>query len=106
MLVAGVFCALIVIVVPKPVSHGQQRRQIPCNHPLRLTMPDLFTHCETLCAYSDWTSWELIQHNVSTTKCYSGRRYVQQRTRTTLSVVGDSADCSELSETRTLCEFS
>ena len=109
MLAAGVLCALIVTVTSVPVSHNLQRRlaSLPCEHPLRIVVPSLFTHCGTTCAYSNWTPWAMVQHRISTTSnnCTSGRYYVQQRTRQVVSMIGNGADCNEVNETQNICEF-
>ena len=104
---AAILCALFATVQPTPIIHDQYRRQIPCNHPLRLIAPNLFTHCETICSYSDWTSWEITQRQVPIAKsqCPSQYYYVKQRTRQLESAIGDSADCSEVDETEKICEF-
>ena len=109
MFAAGALCALIVTVTSVPVSHDQQRRQasLPCDHPLRVVVPSLFSHCGTICAYSNWISWAIVQRQISTTSntCTSKRYYVQQRTRQVVSVIGNGADCNEVNETQNICEF-
>ena len=109
MLAAGILCGLIVTVTSIPVNHGLQRRQasLPCDLPLRLVAPHLFTHCGTICAYSDWTPWVTVQHRIPTTSnnCTSRRFYVQQRTRQAVSAIGDRTNCNEVNETQNICEF-
>ena len=112
MLAAGVLCTLIVTVTPIPVSHDLQRRMrsLPCDLPLRIVVPSLFTHCGTICAYSDWTPWATVQalgRRIPTkgNNCTSRKYYVQQRTRKVVSVIGNGTDCNEVNETQNICEF-
>jgi len=111
MLATGVLCALLAVVASTPLGYNQQRRQsrasLPCDHPLRIVAPSLFSHCVTICSYSDWTPWETVQQRIPTTNnlCASGRYYVQQRTRQIVSVIGDRADCNEVNQTEKICKL-
>ena len=109
MLATGVLCALIAVVAWTPLGYNQQRRQrsLPCDHPLRIVAPSLFSHCGAICGYSDWTAWETVQQRIPTTNnlCASRRYYVQQRTRQIVSVIGDRADCNEVNQTQKICKF-
>ena len=102
-------CALIATATAIPVGHIHQRRQaggeLPCDNPLRIVVPSLFTHCDTSCEYSEWTPWETVQRRIPTTtnNCASRLYYVQQRTRQIISVVGDRADCNEVNQTQRIC---
>ena len=74
---------------------------LPCDLPLRIVVPALFTHCPAVCAYSKWTSWEKLPGRSQTTKdhCPSGYYFTQQRTRTVIAVaMGNKADCTDRSE--------
>jgi len=111
MLATGVLCALLAVVASTPLGYNQQRRQsrasLPCDHPLRIVAPSLFSHCGAICAYSDWTPWETVQRRIPTTNnlCTSRRYYVQQRTRQIVSVIGDRADCNEVNQTQKICKL-
>ena len=104
MLIVGVLSALYARVSPTAASTSQA----PCDHPLRILAPSLFTHCATSCIYSDWNSWQTIQTRIPTNKttCASEYYYVQQQNRTIVLAVGDRADCNEVNQTRKICELS
>ncbi len=80
--------------------------QIPCDHPLRISAPQLFTHCNgantcTYSAYSDWqTDSSSAEQTVSTSQCPSGKTYQEIRRRT--STAGTS--CTDLTQTRRVCK--
>ena len=106
-----VLCALIVTCTSTAIAvgHKHHRRQahLPCEHPLRIVVPSLFTHCPTSCGYSEWTAWEVVQRRIPTTINYCDSRlyYVQERTRKIVSVIGDRADCKEVNQTEKICTW-
>ena len=100
-------CGCIVLqCMPGLVSSApRQRRQLPCTHPLRISLPDLFTHCNSIpCTYGTWSSWERVSGsvtNVSRSVCSSGKSYTEQRTR-----VATGSGCNDpLRETQSICEL-
>ena len=81
-----------------------QRRQLPCTHPLRLSAPELFTHCSSAtCTYSSWSSWERVsgsETSVAQSQCQSGQAYTEERTR---SATGSGCN-QPVKETRRICK--
>ena len=94
-------CILLVSSVPT----ARHKRQLPCNHPLRLSLPQYFTDCDTApCTYGSWSSWERIPgqnfSSVSQLLCDTGKAYTEERTRPT---TGSGCD-QPVRETRRICE--
>ena len=52
----------------------------PCDDPMRLTHPHLFTHCR--CIYTDYSKWKASFREVPTHQCTSGFVVVETRSRT------------------------
>lgn len=77
---------------------------LPCTHPLRIAAPQFFTHCSsTSCEYSKWSSWKPVPNSVvPSTSCSSDSAYQEKRVR---AVLGNSASCNQLSETRQVCKY-
>ena len=90
-------CIILALAVPI----ARQRRQLPCTHTLRLSVPELFTHCDS-CTYGDWSSWQGISGNItniSKSLCPSGKTYTEERTRT-----ATGSSCNEpVRETQRIC---
>ena len=77
------------------------RRQFLCNHPLRLSLPQHFTHCDTVCLYSDWGEWEMVPgttRSVAESQCKSREVYTERRTRTSIG-----SNCNDNTESRQVC---
>ena len=92
-------CILLALSVPTV----RQRRALPCTHPLRISAPELFTHCSSApCTYGSWSSWERVLGNVTSvpqSQCPSGKAYTEERTRPTTG-----SGCNQLTrETRRIC---
>ena len=103
-LLISVFIALQSIVFAFSIQTARQRRELPCTHPLRISAPELFTHCDIApCTYGSWSSWERVLGNVSSvpqSQCPSGKAYTEERTRPTTG-----SGCNEtVRETRRICE--
>ena len=86
----GIFIILqqcILLTLSVSIAQHRRRRQLPCTHPLRLSAPELFTHCSSNpCTYGSWSSWERVsgsETNVPQSQCESGRAYTEERTRST-----------------------
>ena len=98
MMIAIFFLAVATLSTASPVRN---QRQAPCNHPLRITRPELFTHCD--CTYSSvWSEWEIVEGStigVPTSQCASGQAYNEQRRKTAF---GDN--CNDQTETRRVCK--
>ena len=100
------------IRIPKiriSTRQAEELRSHRCVYNVRVHVcaPSLFSHCGTICVYSDWTPWGTVQQRIPTTKslCASRRYYVQQRTRQIVSVIGDRADCNEVNQTQKICKL-
>ena len=80
-----------------------QTAALPCDHPLRISAPQYFSHCDSVCTYSDWSEWLAIPNSVApSSQCPTKEAYQERRKR---GVLGKSiADCTETSETRQVCE--
>ncbi len=80
--------------------------QLPCTHPLRISAPQLFPHCNgantcTYSAYSDWqTDSSSAERTVSTSQCPSGKMYQEIRRRTSAG----GTLCTDLTQTRRVCK--
>ena len=80
--------------------------QLPCTHPLRISAPQLFPHCNgantcTYSAYSDWqTDSSSAERTVSTSQCPSGKMYQEIRRRTSTG----GTLCTDLTQTRRVCK--
>ena len=103
-LLISVFIALQCISLASSVPVARQRRQLPCTHPLRISVPELFTHCNSApCTYGGWSSWERIPRNETTvpqSQCPSGKAYTEERTRPTTG-----SGCNQpVRETRRICK--
>ena len=76
---------------------------LPCDHPFRIVVPSLFTHCD--CSYSTWSNWIAVEGSIAkvpNSQCISGETYQEERTRV---VIGGS-ECNErLNETRYTCKL-
>ena len=104
---AGACIGLLVLALTQlPTSSADRERrqvQIPCNHPLRIARPGLFAHCDSVCAYSTWSSWTKVPNSVVSVppgKCPSGEAYTEERTRT---ATGNG--CTEaVRETQAICK--
>jgi hypothetical protein len=88
-----------------PIAQHRRRRQLPCTHPLRLSAPEYFTHCDTVpCTYGSWSSWKRVPgqniSSVSQSLCQSGKAYTEERFRPT---TGSGCD-QPVRETRRICE--
>ena len=73
-------------------------------HPLRLSAPELFTHCNSNpCTYGSWSSWERVsggEIGVPQSQCESGKAYTEERTRPTTG-----SGCNQIvKETRKICK--
>ena len=99
-------CILLALSVPV-AQHRRRRQQLPCTHPLRLSAPELFTHCSSTpgCTYGSWSSWERVSGNetsVPQSQCESGKAYTEQRTRPTTG-----SGCNQpVREIRRICKHS
>ena len=98
-------CITLQQCMPFASSAPRQRRQLPCTHPLRLSAPQLFSHCDSApCTYGSWSSWERVPGSVTpvpSSLCASEKAYTEQRTR-----VATGSGCNEpLRETQNICEF-
>ena len=103
-LLVGVFITLQCILFASSVLIARQRRQLPCTHPLRISVPELFSHCDsTPCTYGSWSLWQRVPGNVTIvpqSQCPSGKAYTEERTRPTTG-----SGCNEPTrETRRICE--
>ena len=100
-----VFITLQNIMLASSVQTAQQRRQLPCTHPLHLSAPELFTHCSSApCTYGNWSSWERVIGNVtivSQSLCPSGKAYTEECTRPT---TGGGCD-QPVRETQRTCNY-
>ena len=100
MVIVVLFLAVATLSTATPVRN---RRQLPCNHPLRISAPELFTHCVAPCVYSEWGDWKDVPGSIQsapTSQCASGQTYTQRRTR---RAIGSTSGCNELTETRKVC---
>ena len=86
----GLFIILqqyILLTLSVSIAQHRRRRQLPCTHPLRLSAPELFTHCNSNpCTYGSWSSWERVSGSeigVPQSQCESGKAYTEERTRPT-----------------------
>ena len=99
----SVFITLQCILLASSVPITRQRRQLPCTHPLRLSVPEFFAHCDSApCTYGDWSSWYRVYGNVtsvSSSLCPSGKAYTEERTR---PVTGSGCD-EPVRETQRIC---
>lgn len=100
----GVLVCSIITLTKLPTSSAErERRQLPCNHLLRIARPGLFKHCNSVCKYTTWSSWWKVPNSIKSVpanKCPSGEAYTEERTRT---VVGNG--CTEpLREEQNICE--
>ena len=79
------------------------RSVLPCDHPIRIVVPSLFTHCD--CSYSTWSNWIAVEGSIAkvpNSQCSSGETYQEERTR----VVTGGSECNErLNETRHTCKL-
>jgi hypothetical protein len=96
-------CILFASSVPSLTK--RQKRQLPCNHPLRLSLPEYFTHCDkTPCTYGSWSLWKRVPGqnftSVSQSLCQTGKAYIEERFRPT---TGSGCD-QPVRETRRICE--
>ena len=104
---ACIFVGLLVFVLTQLSSSSaeRERRQLPCNHALRISFPQFFTHCDSVraCTYSSWSSWKRVADSeASTPKCPSGLAYREERTR--IKITGTS--CTEpLLEIQHICKL-
>lgn len=95
-------CVLLALVQLSLCVPKRERRQLPCNHPLKLVVPELFEHCSA-CTYTSWSFWYVLHSEVvvATSVCSNGKAFIEERNRTS-----DGIGCIEpLKETRTICEF-
>ena len=58
--------------------------QLPCDSPLRIFRPHLFTHCSS-CLYGTWSEWKRINHLTHGGNCSSGYFYKVTRSRKDLN---------------------
>ena len=90
-----VAACIVLQCMPFISSAPRQRRQLPCTHPLQISLPDLFTHCNSIpCTYGTWISWERVSRsvtNVSRSVCSSRKSYTEQHTR-----VAIGSGCSDV----------
>lgn len=98
-------CILLVLQLPTTYSVTKERRKLPCTHPLRIRVPSLFTHCNSIpCKYGKWSSWVKTPNSVVSvpvSQCPSAKAYKEERTRTSVG-----RGCTEpLRETQSICEF-
>ena len=105
-LTIGILLSLHISTLPPTSSAEREKRQLPCTHPLRISYPQLFTHCGQLqpCTYTSWSSWQMVPNSVvsvPTSQCPSGRSFREERTRTALG----SGCTGPLSQTQNICEF-
>lgn len=99
-------CSILLLMQLPPYPAAKERRQLPCTHTLRLSVPSLFTHCNNApqCKYSKWSSWTKIPNSVVSvpaSQCPSGKAYKEEHIRTS-----EGSGCTQpLHETRSICEF-
>ena len=72
------------------------RTVLPCDHPLRIVFPELFTHCD--CIYGRWSDWTTTLHSVPLSQCESGVTYNETRVQSSIGT-----DCQENTESRGGC---
>ena len=105
-----ILCILVTvqcIILVSSVPTTRDKRELPCTHPLRLSLPELFTHCDTApCTYGDWSSWERVPgknfSNVSQSLCESGKAYTEERTRPT---TGSGCNQTVRETRRIICKY-
>ena len=98
--------ACLQLLLPASLAVPRPKRQLPCTHPLRLSAPELFTHCDNAsgCTYGMWSSWARVSGSVTAvpkSMCSSGKSYTEQRTRL---ATGSGCDESALMETQDICK--
>ena len=94
-----IMSALSALFMPAE-SSPIERRQLPCDHPLRVAAPGLFSHCTASCTYGDWSEWQVVPNSLASTgKCASGYAYSERRTRTVFGCTGAMTE-----ETRSVCK--
>ena len=101
-------CSILLLMQLPSYSATKERRQLPCTHPLRISAPSLFIHCNSAtiqCKYNKWSSWVKIPNSVVSvpvSQCPSTKAYKEERTRT----ISVGSGCTEpLRETQSICEF-
>ena len=91
--------ALSALLMPAE-SSPIERRQLPCDHPLHVAAPGLFSQCTASCTYGDWSEWQVVPNSVTSTRqCASGYAYSERRTRTVFGCTGEMTE-----ETRSVCK--
>ena len=101
-----VLCIFLALVQFSLSSSKRERRQLPCDHSLKLILPQLFTHCPTVsCNFSSWGPWRVVPHSevaVPVSGCKSGKAFFEERNRT---VTSGSGCIGKVQEARSVCEF-
>ena len=98
----GIIGLLVLVKMPTS-STERDRRQLPCDHPLRISVPSLFAHCGSACTYTSWSEWRKVPNSVVSvpvSQCSIGRAYSEERTRTPMG----SSCMGSLRETQSICE--
>ena len=80
-----VLCILLALTQLSSCSPEREKRQISCDHPLRLVRPELFTHCgssaralPSTCTYSSSGPWSRVPNSVVAvlvSQCASRKAY-------------------------------
>ena len=81
---------------------------LDCTSQIRLFLPHLFTHCSTVCQYSEWSDWQMVSGstvNVPTTQCSSGEAYNGTRTRSSTAYDYSILGCTDTTQARQICKL-
>ena len=81
---------------------------LDCTSQIRLYFPHLFTHCNTVCQYSEWSDWQMVSGstaNVLTSECPSGEAYTERRTRFSSEFDYYIQGCTNTTQSRQICKL-